>query len=205
MKIAIILGLVVLIVLVVMVMLRNTATEEPAESASPSSSVANLNWLQGAGGEVTGKTYHIGQRTVTIGRAPTNFVQIMDSNVSRFHVRLTPTNESIELQDMQSSIGVTVNDQSVSKITLKDGDTFSVGNSLFIYYREANYKENEGLARKEIGGEAIKPTMAEEEGHVYEELVLKTLLEHDGDAIKVSQMLNLRLEVVESIRAKHKA
>ena len=104
---------------------------------------------------------------------------------------------------MQSSIGVKVNEQTVSKTTLKDGDTFSVGDSLFIYYREANYKENEGLARKEVGSEAIQPTIMKEDGDMFEELILKSLLEYDGDVIIVSQVLNVRIDDVESIRLKH--
>ena len=210
MKIAILIGLVIAIVVVVMIMLRNTVeqSEDSVPSAPPSpgasGSVKKLNWIQGAGGEVEGKTYHIGQRTVTIGRAPTNFVQIMDSSVSRFHVKLTPVGNGLELQDMSSSTGTKVNEEVVSKTVLKSGDTFTIGTSLFIYHREANYTINEGLGRKDVGGEAIKPTLMEEDGAVIDKLVLKALDEYDGDVIKVAQVTNLQVSVVESIRDKHK-
>ncbi len=214
MKIAILIGLVIAIIAVVVLLLRNNSSLESDEGNSsppPSndpkpSSMKKLNWIQGAGGEVGGKTYHIGQRSVTIGRAPTNFIQIMDPNVSRFHVRLTPVDDGLELQDMNSSTGTKVNDEFVTKARLHTGDTFTIGDAFFIFHREANYTVNEGLVgRKDIGGDAIKPTLIEDDGELINSLVMKALGEHGGDVIKVAQLTNLSVDVVENIRNKYKA
>lgn len=215
-KLIVLVGLVIAIVIVLVLLLRNNAkpamaatTPKQAPEPTPSSNVASpgkkLNWLEGMEGDVKDKTYHIGQRAVTIGRAPTNFVQIMEKGVSRFHVRLTPVGNGLELQDMNSSSGTKVNGNVVGKASLKDGDKFTVGGSTFVYRREAEFSVNEGLVgRKAIGGEAIKPTLMEEDGDMIETLVLRALEEYSYDVVKVAQVTNMSLDMVEKIRDKYK-
>lgn len=63
---------------------------EPA--AAPATEVAgrSLNRLVGKAGAVAGQTFHIGYRTVTIGRGTTNFIQVTDEDASRKPCQLTP-------------------------------------------------------------------------------------------------------------------
>lgn len=213
-KVFVLIASVVVIVTVVLLLLRKHA-ERSSPSPSPStdkikspqnteSPGKKQNWLEGVGGEVKGKTYHIGQRAVTVGRAPTNFVQIMDTAVSRFHVRLTPVGQGLELQDMNSSIGTKVNQKPVNKATLKHGDTFSIGDAVFVFHLEAEFAVNEGLVgRKAVGGNSIKPTMMEEDGSMLDQIVMNALDEYKGDAIKVAQVTKLSVDAVERIRKKY--
>ncbi len=215
-KLIVLVGLVVAIVVVLILLLRNNAApsgvsasrkQEVASTSSPApeNTGQKLNWLEGIEGPVTDKTYHIGQRAVTIGRAPTNFVQIMEKGVSRFHVRLTPVGMGLDLQDMNSSSGTKVNGNGLSKASLKDGDKFTVGSSTFVFRRTADFAVNEGLiGRKAIGGEAIKPTLMEEDGGMVESLVLRALDEYSNDVVKVAQVTNMSLDMVEKIRDKYK-
>lgn len=211
-KLFVLVASVIVIVAVVIFFLRkNTSKQQPSLSPggkdstnSSEISTKKQNWLEGKAGEVQGKTYHIGQRSVTIGRAPTNFVQIMDTAVSRFHIRLTPVGQGLELQDMNSSIGTKVNGKPVNKAQLKHGDSFQIGDAVFLYHKEASFDVNESLVgRKAIGGNAIKPTMMEEDGSMLEHIVMNALDEYDGDAIKVAQVTKLSVDAVENIRKKY--
>lgn len=217
-KLLILVGVVVIIVVVVIVLLKKNAEVAQSSSnlpavppeasvggAASSSAMKKLNWLEGTAGGVKGKTYHVGQRAVTLGRAPTNFVQIVDTSVSRFHIRLTPVGQGLELQDMNSSSGTKVNGKKVTKATLRDGDTFRVGEAEFVFRWEADFAVNEALVgRKAVDGNSIKPTMMEEDGSTVDQLVLHALDQYHNDPIKVAQVTHLSVDVVEKIRDKYK-
>lgn len=66
-------------------------------------------------------------RTLMIGRDPTCEVQVQDRQVSRFHARITPTQEGVTLEDLGSKNGTSHNGAELTgPIMLQDGDSFGI-------------------------------------------------------------------------------
>lgn len=66
-------------------------------------------------------------RTLMIGRDPSCEVQVQDRQVSRFHARVTPTQEGVTLEDLGSKNGTNHNGTELAgPIMLQDGDTFGI-------------------------------------------------------------------------------
>lgn len=86
-------------------------------------------------GPLEGQRWNI-QSGLLIGRAPDCDIQISDRQVSRFHARISPENNSIELEDLGSKNGTYIGDALVNgKITIEDGMIFSVALvQKFVYY-----------------------------------------------------------------------
>lgn len=62
-----------------------------------------------------------------IGREPTCDVVVPDRMVSRFHARITPTPEGMQLEDLGSKNGTHCNGNPVTKrVNLQDGDTLQI-------------------------------------------------------------------------------
>jgi DNA-binding winged helix-turn-helix (wHTH) protein len=82
--------------------------------------------LIGQTGPLKGERWVL-NKVLTIGRETTCEVVIPDRQVSRFHARLTPTQEGIVLEDLDSKNGVHRNGSPVvGKVTLQDGDTVQI-------------------------------------------------------------------------------
>lgn len=75
----------------------------------------------------------------TMGRAPRADFVVDAALVSRVHCRFTlnSTNE-LELEDLGSTNGTFVNGRKVSRVTLNDGDTLTVGRVQFVVNSEAD-------------------------------------------------------------------
>ena len=66
-------------------------------------------------------------RTLMMGRDPTCDIQIQDRQVSRFHARITPTQEGVTLEDLGSKNGTNHNSMELTgPIMLHDGDMFGI-------------------------------------------------------------------------------
>lgn len=66
-------------------------------------------------------------RTLMIGRDPSCEVQVQDRQVSRFHARITPTQEGVTLEDLGSKNGTNHNGTELTgPIMLQDGDMFGI-------------------------------------------------------------------------------
>lgn len=66
-------------------------------------------------------------RTLMMGRDPTCDIQIQDRQVSRFHARITPTQEGVTLEDLGSKNGTNHNGTELTgPIMLQDGDMFGI-------------------------------------------------------------------------------
>jgi pSer/pThr/pTyr-binding forkhead associated (FHA) protein len=63
----------------------------------------------------------------TVGRAPRADFIVDGALVSRLHCRLTATNDSLEVQDLESTNGTFVNDRRIERATLANGDRLRVG------------------------------------------------------------------------------
>ena len=104
-----------------------SAAPAPAPKPPPAAAGPKRNWLLGSGGEVEGKNYHIGSLAGTIGRAPTNLIQLTDSDASRIHARLAVTPEGgLSITDMTSGNGTFVNGDRVETRRLRDGDQIKI-------------------------------------------------------------------------------
>lgn len=92
-----------------------------------------LTIVQGFG---AGSVVELGEAVVTIGRDPSNTVQIGDPKASRTHVELRPTASGWELVDLGSSNGTWNDAGKVDRVALSDGDSFRIGRTYFRFARE---------------------------------------------------------------------
>ena len=80
----------------------------------------------------TGISYPLGRRT-TIGRTPDNDIQIDTTYVSRHHAVLLASAQECILEDLNSTNGVLVNGRKAGRQVLRDGDTITIGNTVFTF------------------------------------------------------------------------
>jgi pSer/pThr/pTyr-binding forkhead associated (FHA) protein len=64
---------------------------------------------------------------LTIGRAPDNNIRIDEPSISDHHARLSLEGEKLVIEDLRSMNGTSVNDQRVTRATLRDGDNIQIG------------------------------------------------------------------------------
>src|SRR5262249_41679628 len=96
-------------------------------------------------GRDMGKRYPIGEMPLVLGRRQDCDVQIAEPSVSRRHARIQPTSDAIFAFDLQSTNGTFVNEESIDKARLIDGDYLRVGNCIYRFLAggnvEAEYHE----------------------------------------------------------------
>ena len=202
-KYYIVLGVALVAVIVIWLVLRRgkgdsdiVSTHRDSTRIDPTTKVAKLNWLVGRAGSVDGKTYHIGTRTVTIGRGVSNFVQITDNAASRVHCQLVPLPYGLELKDMGSRNGTKVNGKRINEMSvLKDGDQLQIGEVILEYQRQATFRHNAGLERKESDTRAMKQTMMGNTMSV-PELAQKAIDEHNGDLKAAAASMGITPELL---------
>lgn len=73
------------------------------------------------------KEVAISDRPVTIGRLPDNDIQIDNLAVSSHHARVFKDGANVVVEDLNSLNGTFVNNQRITKVTLKTGDTILIG------------------------------------------------------------------------------
>ncbi len=83
-----------------------------------------------------GRRYRVTAAGLTIGRGPENEVALADKLVSREHARLWIENGVLHLEDLGSRNGTLVNGEAVKQAELVQGDTVTLGESVF-YVTEA--------------------------------------------------------------------
>ena len=80
---------------------------------------------------------------ITIGRGSANAFQILDNKASRVHAQISVQDDnSIVLEDLNSSNGTFVNEQKVKKETLRPGDEIRIGSTILVI-KEINKQEEE--------------------------------------------------------------
>jgi hypothetical protein len=77
--------------------------------------------------------YFLTHSVTVIGRAAEADLKIEDSGVSRRHAELRYADGDVELVDLGSTNGVSVNGNPVGRITLADGDRIDAGSTTLIY------------------------------------------------------------------------
>ena len=158
------------------------------------------NWLVGKGGDMDGRSFHIAQRSVTIGRAPSNFIQVTDPNVSRQQCQLKPHADGLEVVDMTSTNAMMVNGEAVSQAVLKDGDMLQVGTTSFIYRAAGDLGENAAWAPKAAGAESRNTTaqMTAEEATKLAE-AWTTYEAHDKDLDAAAEAMGIPAEALQTL------
>jgi hypothetical protein len=173
----------------------------PGAAGAAAPAGGKVNWLVGVGGEVAGKTFLVGHRTVTVGRAPTNFIQIEDSEASRQHCQVVPGQGLLKVIDMRSQNGIFVNDVPMAVGELKPGDVLRIGAAAFRYEQRADYATDDSLGRKSAGAAAAAETAMTDEDHIGK-LVVAALEACHGDVELAAEKLRLPVATVRERLAK---
>jgi hypothetical protein len=173
-------------------------TSAGAGQGSSSQAQQKRNWLVGKSGEVEGKTFHVGSRTVTIGRKPTNFIQIGDSEVSRIHAQLRPAGARAALVDMNSSTGTYLNGEEITpneKYPLEEGDSFKIGSVKFEYRMTGDFEQNHGVSSVKATGQKFETSTKMTGGAEWRDTILQQLEEADGDPKAAAEKMGIDTEV----------
>lgn len=176
----------------------SSATSAGGGEGSSTQNQQKRNWLVGKSGEVEGKTFHVGSRTVTIGRKPTNFIQIGDSEVSRIHAQLRPAGARAALVDMNSSTGTYLNGEEIAPnetYPLEKGDTFEIGSVTFEYRMTGDFEENHGVSSVKATGQKFETSTKMTGGAEWRDTILQQLEEADGDPKAAAEKMGIDTEV----------
>lgn len=85
-------------------------------------------------GRDQGKFFTLTPGRLRLGRDPSNGIQLIDSEVSRYHAEMFCGDQGqVEIVDLESSNGTIVNGERVSRVTLKSGDRVQIGQTLMIF------------------------------------------------------------------------
>ena len=206
----IILGvLAVLFIALVISFVRGGSSKEPdygrEKSRKTTAPSQKLNWLVGKSDSVRGKTFHIGQRTATIGRAVGNFIQIFDDNSSRVHAQFRGTPSRVEVKDMDSSNGTLVNGDELRPDVprpLSDGDEIKIGDTVFVYRRSGDFEDEALTSQKSVQESQNKKTMAMEgidfKGD-FKAQIEAAMARADGDIDRAAEQLGVDPGVLETL------
>ncbi len=155
--------------------------------------------LIGQTGPLKGERWIL-NKILTIGREVTCEVVIPDRQVSRFHARLTPTNEGIVLEDLGSKNGVHRNGAPVvGQVTLQDGDTIQIALAQqFLYLTSdatvplSDFEGASGRLRLDlrsrsvwVDNRVIDPPLSALQFHV-----LRVLFDHQGQVVDRHQLVS---------------
>lgn len=165
-----------------------------SRAGGPESLAAQLNWLVGMGGDVVGKTFHVGNRTGTIGRGLGNFIQTTDPDASRVHCQFMPVPGGLQLKDMDSSNGTYVNERRITVNLLRDGDQVRIGKAVFVYRARGDFQVDFGVQqRKMAGAAAARETQLGKVGDLGT-MVRQAWEQSGGDAARAAQTMGVPVE-----------
>lgn len=92
-------------------------------------------WLVMRRGPLLNQLFRLERAVVNIGRDLANDIVIRDSQVSRYHTRLTLQDQDYFAEDLDSSNGTRINDAQISgRVALKDGDLIALGDAIVLTY-----------------------------------------------------------------------
>jgi len=80
--------------------------------------------------------YFLSHPVTVVGRAAESDVRLSDSGVSRRHAELRYADGEIELVDLGSTNGVSVNGRQIGRAILRDGDRIDVASTTLIFRRD---------------------------------------------------------------------
>jgi hypothetical protein len=93
--------------------------------------------LRCTAGPADGKVFALkADSALSIGRAPTNDIELADASVSGEHCRVRPEQGVFVLHDLKSTNGTFVNDKRVARQVLREGNVIRVGETKLTYTLE---------------------------------------------------------------------
>ena len=176
---------------------RKQPTGPPGEAQG--GGTQKRNWVIGKSDGVEGKTFHMGQRTVTIGRKPTNFVQVADSKVSRIHCQLRPAGPRAELVDMNSSSGTFLDGEKLDPnepYPLEDGSRFTVGDTEFEYRMTGDFEENYGVTAAKVTGQKFETSTKLGGGAEWRDAIIEQLEQAEGNPQVAAENMGVEIDVL---------
>ena len=156
------------------------------------------NWISCSRGPLAGRAYFLGQKTVTIGRAPSNFIQIIDEGVSRVHCQISPMERGVKLVDMNSRNGVSVNGRPEREAVLLNRDEFRIGETVFVYHEFANFQSDAGLLGKHAGSDAQDTTRTASADEL-KKLVEDAVRTANGDLSLAAKQMGVDIEFLQTL------
>ncbi|QDG54104.1 FHA domain-containing protein [Persicimonas caeni] len=191
---------------------KGPATANRAGNRPPRASRASkVNWLVGQSESVAGQNFHLGERTVTIGRGLGNFIQISDENASRVHAQFNASPVGVKVKDMGSSNGTLLNGEKLEPEQprrLQDGDEIAIGDAVFVYRKEGNFQDQALTGKKDIQASQQKKTQALGAiggGGSLKEQMEKAVIENGGDFEKAAAQVGIDVEMLKKIVGAEKA
>ena len=111
-----------------------------------------MGWLRVVEGRNVGAGFDLGRGTVSLGRDPANFIQIVDDSVSRRHLEVRWEDGGYRIVDLDSFNGTLVNGERVRSAMLEQGDRITVGETVFVFDdAERAWGENFAQRGKVVG------------------------------------------------------
>jgi pSer/pThr/pTyr-binding forkhead associated (FHA) protein len=86
---------------------------------------------------------NLGETDIIIGRTSDCDIQIMASNVSRRHARISYTNEEYRIEDLDSTNGIFVNGVKVERCVLRKHDVLEIGGVKILFIEEKIRQDND--------------------------------------------------------------
>ena len=110
-------------------MISNTTVESPMKSLV----LGMMPRLIAIDGPLSGRTFHLDEPVVSIGRLMSNDICLEDLHVSRRHCVIRTEGAEYMIEDLSSANGTYVNGELVKVSSLKEGSIIQIGNSQFIF------------------------------------------------------------------------
>lgn len=85
-------------------------------------------------GPQTGVRFRISDKPLKIGRDPNSDIFLNDMTVSREHALIAPVGNCFQISDLNSFNGVWVDNKSVSKHLLAEGDIVQIGSFCLLFH-----------------------------------------------------------------------
>src|SRR2546421_8782737 len=110
-------------------MTDNKRFESPAEMLVSGMSTR----LVAIDGPLSGRTFHLDEPVISIGRLVSNDICLEDLYVSRHHCVIRTEGTEYIIEDLNSANGTYVNGELVKATPLEEGSIIQIGNSRFIF------------------------------------------------------------------------
>ena len=85
-------------------------------------------------GPEAGRVFPIESHEATLGRSAAATVRLEDDSISRVHCRIVRVGDERIVEDMGSANGTYVNDERITRASLKDGDKVRIGETTVVRY-----------------------------------------------------------------------
>lgn len=84
-------------------------------------------------GEQAGAIFHVGNRTLSVGRGPSQDIQVRDPKVTRRHLLIRRDGERHVVRELRTKNGMYVNSARTAECELADGDEIRLGDTILLY------------------------------------------------------------------------